>query len=191
MSGHADVLGSAAIVILGLMVGTWVVSLVRRDAGIAAIAWGAGIGLVSWISAGVGDGHSGRSDLLVAMVTIWGLRLSAHLWWRNRAGGEDQRYQALRRRAGERFAVRSLVTLFLLQGAIMWVVSLPMQLAMTPADPDIGALRGRWCGPLGDRVLLRDRRRRPTRPFPGRSGERGAGDGPRSVARHPASQLLR
>ena len=140
MSGHLDVLGSAAVVVLGIMVCTWVVSLVLRNASIVDIVWGAGFVAVAWTAACVGDGHGGRPDLLVAMVTIWGLRLAGYLFWRNRGHGEDRRYQSMRRKAGDGFAMRSLVTVFLLQGALMWIVSLPVQLAMTPDGPDIGPL---------------------------------------------------
>ena len=140
MSGHLDVLGSAALVVLGIMVCTWVLSLVLRNAGIVDIVWGAGNVSVAWTAAYVGDGHTGRSDLLVAMITIWGLRLTGHLLWRRRGHGEDWRYRSMRREAGDGFAMRSLVTVFLLQGVIMWTVALPVQLAMTPDDPDIGPL---------------------------------------------------
>jgi steroid 5-alpha reductase family enzyme len=140
VSGHLDVLGTTALVVVGIMVITWLVSLALRNASIVDIVWGAGFVAVAWTAALVGDGHTGRSDLLVAMVTVWGLRLAGYLLWRNGGKGEDFRYRSMRKRAGERFAIRSLATVFLLQGLLMWIVSLPVQIAMTPEDPDIGVL---------------------------------------------------
>ena len=74
------------------------------------------------------------------MATIWGLRLSIYLFVRNHGNGEDFRYQAMRRKYGERFGVISLVTVFLLQGVIMWTVSLPLQLGQVRSTPGVGAL---------------------------------------------------
>ena len=135
MSGHVDVLATSALVILVIVVTTWIVSLILTDASIIDIVWGAGFVAVAVVSDFVGDGDGQRSTLLVVLVAIWGIRLSAYLWWRNHGAGEDPRYQAMRRRAGDAFAARSLVTVFLLQGVLMWIVSLPVQLAMTPTEP--------------------------------------------------------
>jgi steroid 5-alpha reductase family enzyme len=78
--------------------------------------------------------------LLVAMVTIWGLRLGGHLFLRNHGQPEDYRYRAMRKRFGDRFPIISLVTVFLLQGVLMWVVSLPVQLGQVSDTPDVGVI---------------------------------------------------
>lgn len=140
MSGQVDVIAGAALAIVVVMVATWVVSLVRRDASIVDIVWGAGFVVVAWITRGIGDGLTARRDLLTALVTIWGLRLTVHLWWRSRGQEEDFRYAAMRRRQGPAFPIRSLVTVFGLQGLVMFIVSLPVQLAMVPSQPDLGWL---------------------------------------------------
>ncbi len=140
MSTHVDVLGSAAtVIVLGLTL-TWLISLARRDAGIADIAWGLGFVVVAWTTWSVGDGLDDRRNLLVAMVTIWGIRLAVHLVWRSRGEPEDFRYQSMRRRAGDRFPLTSFFSIFVFQGAVLWVVSLPVQLAMTPTTPEVGLL---------------------------------------------------
>lgn len=144
VSGHVDVMVGAALGILILMVATWIVSLVVGNASIVDIVWGAGFVVVAWIARAIGDGNTDRVDLLTAMVTIWGLRLAAYLWWRNHGKGEDFRYQSMRRRQGDSFPIKSLVTVFGLQGLIMFIVSLPVQLAATPADPDVG-----WIAVIG------------------------------------------
>ncbi len=140
MSGHVDVLATSALVIAGLMILTWLLSLPLRDASIVDIVWGAGFVVVTVVAAAVGDGLEDRQTLLLAVVGVWGLRLAGYLAWRRVGTGEDRRYRAMRHRAGASFPVRSLFTVFLLQGVVMWVVSLPVQLAMTPTSPDLGAL---------------------------------------------------
>lgn len=139
MSGHLDVLGSVAIVIVIVMVLIWMLSVPLRDVSIVDIGWGAGIVTASWIAWAVGDGASDRSNILIAMVTIWGLRLTVHLAVRHRGGGEDPRYAALRRRHPN-FALTSLLTVFGFQAIAMFIITLPVQLAMTPASPEVGIL---------------------------------------------------
>ena len=167
MSSHADVLGSAAVVIVVVMVTAWLVSLVRRDAGVADVVWGFGFVASSWVGAGVGDGQPDRSNLLLAMVTIWGLRLTGHLFVRNRGSDEDFRYASMRRRRGPNFAMTSLFTVFGLQGLAMFVVALPLLLAMTPDDPPVGGIAivgiivwgvGLFFETVGDAQLVRFRR---------------------------------
>ena len=134
-------LGGAAVAVAALMVGTWLVSLVLRNASIVDITWGLGFVVVAWVSALRADAASGAASVLVAMVTVWGLRLGVYLFWRNHGNGEDYRYVAMRRRWGKRFWLISLATVFVLQGVLMWIVSLPVQVAHV-GDARDGALAG-------------------------------------------------
>jgi len=106
---------------------TWTVSLIVKDASIVDIVWGLGFVLVAWtVTLGLED-RSARAVLLVALTTVWGLRLTGYLAWRNLGEPEDRRYRAMRKKHGDRFPLVSLVTVFALQAVIMWVVSLPVQ----------------------------------------------------------------
>lgn len=130
-----QVLGATAAAIAVLMVTTWLVSLLLRDASIVDIVWGLGFVVVAATSAAVGDGYADRRMLLLALVGVWGLRLSAYLAWRNLGHGEDKRYVAMRRHWGDRFWWVSFFQVFVLQGVLMWIVSLPVQLSATAAEP--------------------------------------------------------
>ncbi|MFN8018513.1 MAG: DUF1295 domain-containing protein [Acidimicrobiales bacterium] len=129
------VLLSTALALLVLALVTWLVSLMVRDASIADIAWGLGFIVVAAVALAQGDGFAARSQLLLALVAVWGLRLSAYLAWRNLGHGEDKRYVAMREKAGPGFWWQSLFTVFLLQASLIWVVSLPIQLAATALEP--------------------------------------------------------
>jgi len=119
----------------------WQVSLRRRDASLVDVYWGPGFAAIAAIAYAGAPAPGARGALLLAMTALWGLRLGAHLGWRNRGRGEDPRYAAMRRRHGERFARVSLWTVFGLQAALMWVVSLPVQVALLrPAAAGLGAL---------------------------------------------------
>lgn len=142
MTGTVLLASAGAIVVL--MLGTWLLSLAWRDASIVDPVWPLGFVVVAWVTRVVaaGDGNDARQWVLVAMTTVWGLRLSGYLAWRKRGAPEDHRYQAMRRHWGDRFPLVSLVTVFALQGALMWAVSLPVQLGQTRATPDLGVLAG-------------------------------------------------
>jgi steroid 5-alpha reductase family enzyme len=129
------VMATAAVAVAALMLGTWLASLWRRDASIVDIVWGPGFALVAWSAFVVGDGYGPRSALITLMATLWGLRLGAYLLWRKRGEGEDFRYRRMRARWGDRFGVVSLATVFALQGALMWLISLPLQVAQVSGDP--------------------------------------------------------
>lgn len=139
----SDVLLTNAGVIAVLMAALWGLSLVLRDASIVDPFWGLGFAVVAWTSAVAAGSLDTEDAVLVALTTVWGLRLAAYLSWRNLGKGEDFRYRAMRKRWGERFPLVSLGTVFLLQGALMWVVSLPVQLGQDPGPGEgLGWLAG-------------------------------------------------
>lgn len=129
-----DIAAASAWRIALLMFVLWIVSVAIRDASIVDIFWGIGFVVVALSNARAG-GYAPRKLLVEALVTVWGLRLATHLYLRNRGHGEDPRYKAMRRRWGPRFPWVSLVTVYALQGALLWVVSLPVQVAMVSPTP--------------------------------------------------------
>jgi steroid 5-alpha reductase family enzyme len=140
VSDAATALVVAAAAVVVVMAATWVVSVAVRDASIVDPVWGAGFVVVAWAVRIAVDGDDARQWLLVAMTTVWGLRLAGYLAWRKHGEPEDFRYQDMRAHIGARFWWVSLFTVFLLQGALMWVVSLPVQLGQVPDDPGLGVL---------------------------------------------------
>ncbi|MCY4493229.1 MAG: DUF1295 domain-containing protein [Acidimicrobiaceae bacterium] len=136
----------AAVVIALMMATVWAISVAIRDASIVDIAWGPGFVAVAWTTfilsySDFSDGgDTRRAVLLCAMATVWGLRLGVHLGIRNIGKGEDYRYQAMRRRHGDRFWIISLATVYGLQGAVMWIVSLPLQIGISETETGATAL---------------------------------------------------
>ncbi len=124
---NSSILPGTSIAVLLLMLSTWLVSLLRKDASIVDIVWGFGFVVIAWVARLVADGSSTRQNLLVVCTTLWGLRLAGYLAWRNLGKGEDYRYRAMRKKFGDRFPIVSLRTVFLTQGVLMWVVSMPTQ----------------------------------------------------------------
>lgn len=121
--------------ILALLLVTWVISVVRRDASVVDRVWGLTFVIGAWTYAWAAGIWTVRTWMVLALVTIWGLRLAGHITWRNWGEGEDKRYAAMRQRAPGRFALRSLITVFLLQGVLAWLISLPLLAAVTDTSP--------------------------------------------------------
>lgn len=126
---------ASAVIIAGIMLGLWLLSLALRDSSIADIAWGPVFVVVAAVGAATGNGWAGRQLLVLAMVGLWGLRLGWHIHRRNRGGGEDPRYARWREEHGSAWWWVSLFRVFMLQGAILWVVSVPIQLVMAVSGP--------------------------------------------------------
>lgn len=129
----------AAVTIAVLMVGTWLISVVIKDASIVDITWGLGFATVATVLWIADDSRSSLDTLLWMMTLIWGLRLCLYLARRNLGHGEDYRYVAMRKRWGPAFPVISFLTVYTLQGTLMWIVSLPVQLSHRQ-EGSIGAL---------------------------------------------------
>jgi steroid 5-alpha reductase family enzyme len=129
--------GIGALVILGFMTALWIASLILRNSSIVDIFWGTGFVIANWVYfALTPDGFPARKWLIVTLVTIWGLRLSLYILWRNWGKGEDFRYQKWREEAGGKWWWRSFFKVFLLQGFLMWIISAPLlaaQISVTPA----------------------------------------------------------
>ncbi|WCS20760.1 DUF1295 domain-containing protein [Mycobacterium marinum] len=106
------------------------------------VAWGLGFVAVAAVSAVLGSGDPTRRWLLLALVAIWGLRLSWHIHRKTAGKGEDPRYTDLLRGATLGQVVRKV---FVLQAFLTLFISFPLQLsAVTGPTPKpllaVGAL---------------------------------------------------
>ncbi len=123
-----ETLTACVFAVGSMMLITWLISIPIRDVSIVDIGWGMGFVLIAWVAFAMSP-RTPRCWLVAVLTTVWGLRLSGYLAARNLGRGEDYRYAAMRERHGRRFTFVSLFTVFLLQGVVMLVVSLPIQTA--------------------------------------------------------------
>ncbi len=123
-------LGASAAAVLVVALAGFAAGTALRRHNVADVAWGLGFALVAVVSLLVTAGHGqpARRTLLTAVTVIWGLRLAAHIARRGRGRGEDPRYEQMLRRHGRWYPLGAV---YLAQGALIWVVSLPVQLGMT------------------------------------------------------------
>jgi steroid 5-alpha reductase family enzyme len=98
-----------------------------KNASIVDIFWGIGFIVLNAFYFFFTESQHPRKYLLVAFVTIWGLRLSLYIFWRNLGKGEDFRYQNFRQHYGpNRYWWFSFFQVFMLQGVLLWIISAPL-----------------------------------------------------------------
>jgi len=115
----------------------WLLSLLKRDVSIVDIFWGLGFVGLSWFYRALGPEVTARHRLLLALVTIWGFRLALYLLRRNWGHDEDPRYQTMRAYRGANFWWMSLFTIFFLQGALIWIIAMPLYVVQLSASPPL------------------------------------------------------
>jgi steroid 5-alpha reductase family enzyme len=129
-------LGTGAL----LMVLTWIGSVVQKDASLVDRVWGLAFVVLAWTYAAAADLWSTRTWLVLLLVTVWGVRLSVFITWRNWGHGEDARYAAMRAKRPGTFTNRSLVSVFLLQAVLAWLISVPLLGAIALDGGPLGVL---------------------------------------------------
>lgn len=113
----------------------WALGLALGRASIVDVAWGPGFALVAWASLALSSTTDPRMWIAAALVSVWALRLALHLGWRQwQEDGEDRRYAAMRANHPNDFAFWSLYMVFGLQAAMLFLISLPLQLGGGSAD---------------------------------------------------------
>jgi steroid 5-alpha reductase family enzyme len=117
----------ALVVIISMMTILWLISIRIKNVSIVDLFWGFGFVVSGAFYFLTTDGFKIRKILLMTLVSIWGLRLSIYLAWRNKGKGEDFRYRKFRKDYGEhRYWWISFFQTFLLQGILMWLISAPI-----------------------------------------------------------------
>lgn len=102
------------------------VGIIKKRNDIADVAWGLGFIIASICPLWLYGIHGIRSIVVTTLVCVWGLRLSWHIYLRNKGKKEDYRYQAWRESWGNYFYLRTYLQVFLLQGFFLLVIVMPV-----------------------------------------------------------------
>ena len=125
----------ALLVILTAGTGVWLVSMLKRDVSIVDSLWSM-MFLLAAVTYDLTLSDSGpRASLTLVLVAVWALRLFGYITWRNWGEEEDRRYQQIRANNQPNFELKSLFIVFVLQGVIAWIVSLPLIIAIGSPAP--------------------------------------------------------
>ncbi|WP_184928889.1 DUF1295 domain-containing protein [Saccharothrix ecbatanensis] len=113
------------------MVVTFTVSVVRNRHDTLDIAWGPGFALIASTTFLLSSGQDDTTTrvLVTVLTVVWGVRLAVHIGLRSRGEPEDHRYAEMRRRARGNPHLHVLVRAYVAQAIVLWLVSLPVQVA--------------------------------------------------------------
>ena len=110
------------VLMFGLGVITWLYSLYRDDVSIVDSLWPVMFLAGSFYVLLAAPQVLARNWLVLAMVSVWAMRLSIFLTVRNWGQPEDRRYQQIRSNNSPHFGFKSLYIVFGLQAMIAWLV---------------------------------------------------------------------
>jgi len=117
----------ALLIIFILVTLLWGLSVIIKNVSIVDLFWGMGFVIANAFYFYNSGDFVTRKILLLVLVSLWGLRLSIYLSWRNIGKEEDFRYQEFRKNFGaQRYWWFSYFQVFLLQGGLIMFVSLPL-----------------------------------------------------------------
>lgn len=117
----------------------FIISIIKKRNDLADIAWGLGYILLSVYYLFTTE-ISQRALLIYALIFIWGLRLSMHIFLRNKGKQEDFRYQKWRNEWGKSFYLRSYLQVYLLQGFLLLMIASPATIVSAYSQPMLGLL---------------------------------------------------
>jgi steroid 5-alpha reductase family enzyme len=120
----------ALAAILGCGVVAWIYSVARHDVGIVDVLWSLMFLVAAIVYITTADDPQLRGWLLLGMVAMWSIRLATYIAWRSHGQPEDHRYQTIRANNEPGFQWKSLYLVFILQGSLAWVISMPLQVAI-------------------------------------------------------------
>ncbi len=103
----------------------FIIAILLKNNSIVDIFWGLGFILIMLFSSNFKISDNLATTLFNVSVILWGLRLSLHILIRNHNKEEDFRYQNWRK-TWKHFYLRSFLQIFMLQGFIMWLISIPI-----------------------------------------------------------------
>lgn len=124
--------------LLFLYMSLWfVLSVVKKRNDVADVAWSLGFVLLTWVSFFLGQAQSTRGLLVGLLISIWGIRLAWHIHTRNKGRAEDYRYAEWRKTWGKWFYLRSYAQVYLLQGALLFLIVFPVLLINKSVGTDL------------------------------------------------------
>ncbi len=95
---------------------------ILKNNSIVDIGWGMGFVIGSWVTLLITETPTLLSYLVVAFITVWGVRLSVRLFKRNWGKPEDFRYAQWREEWGKNVVITAFFRVFMIQALINFIV---------------------------------------------------------------------
>ncbi|MGF1983278.1 DUF1295 domain-containing protein [Lactococcus taiwanensis] len=105
----------------------FILSKVKNNYSLVDIAWGGGFVVVAWVGFIFTSSRTLQNELILILVSLWGIRLFVHLARRNWNKPEDYRYVNMRKRWGSKWVnLKAFLNVFILQGVLLFIIALPV-----------------------------------------------------------------
>lgn len=121
-----------AICLFALM--GWMLSLATNKVSHVDSMWSLFFLLAGYSVALLNYQASPRIWLVLALLSVWSVRLCVHIAWRN-LGHEDQRYEVIRQNNEPHFWFKSIYIVFGLQAVLAWIISVSIYGALDGDTP--------------------------------------------------------
>ena len=133
-----------ALLLFVYMNGWFIFSLIKKRNDVADLAWGLGFIFLAWFAFFISGFFGWKALVVNLLITIWGSRLALHIYRRNQGKPEDYRYAKWREEWGKNFLIRSYFQVYILQGALLYLIALSfIFINLSPvASPGLSDLLG-------------------------------------------------
>lgn len=108
----------------------FIIAQVKKNNGLADMAWGLGFVVVALTSLIYTGNYTYIPLAVTLLVFIWGFRLFFYIGLRNWNKPEDYRYVNMRNKWKTNIPLKAFLKVFMLQGLLLYIISLPIQFAM-------------------------------------------------------------
>lgn len=121
----------AGISIIVILTPVWLLTLVTRNSGVMDVVYSLAVSLTAMVLLVIDGNYSMRQIVIMVLIAVWSGRLVLHASGTNLgSNGEQQPYAKWRAQFGSRWWWWSYFQVFLLQGGLIWIWSLPVVLAI-------------------------------------------------------------
>lgn len=104
----------------------WLLSLARQNVTHVDSMWSLFFVIAAFTYAVFSEDLSTRGQFVLALVSIWALRLCVYLTWRNWGPHEDHRYVQIRQNNQPHFWLKSIYIIFGLQAILAWIIAISL-----------------------------------------------------------------
>ncbi len=125
------ILPFVGVALLGVMIFMhifFIIGLWRKNHTFVDTAWGLNFVIVAHVTFWMQQTHTTIQWTVLAMVTIWGLRLFTHIMKRTVGAKEDPRYQQMRKQmeSGKHPLLITYLRIYIAQGFLAWIIAAPI-----------------------------------------------------------------
>ncbi len=113
----------------------FIIAQIKKNNGLADMAWGLGFVVVAITSLIYSNSYTLSALVVTILVMLWGFRLFFFIGLRNWNKPEDFRYVDMRKKWKTNIPLKAFFKVFVLQGVLLYIISLPIQLVNLNAVP--------------------------------------------------------